>query len=33
VQLESLADVCVYHLALNKIQKIIEEGVNTPAIL
>lgn len=33
VQLERLADVCVDHLALNKIQKIIEEGVNTPAIL
>ncbi|XPF93618.1 cobyric acid synthase [Colwellia sp. RE-S-Sl-9] len=33
VQLERLADVCVDHLALEKIQKIIEEGVNTPAIL
>jgi adenosylcobyric acid synthase len=33
VQLERLADVCVDHLALDKIQKIIEEGVDTHAIL
>jgi len=32
VQLDRLADVCVEHLALNKIQKIIEEGVDTTPV-
>ena len=32
-QLERLSDICIEHLALKKIQKIIEEGVDTPAVL
>lgn len=31
VQLERLSDVCIKHLKLNDIQKIIDEGVTTPS--
>ena len=31
IQLERLSDMCIEHLALDKIQHIIEEGVDTPS--
>ena len=31
IQLERLADVCNEHLAMEKIQQIIAQGVNTPS--